>query len=1075
MINRVFKAVPQWSLVSSLLYTLLSTPAALAGPCPPAPGNGQICTAKDFTVTSAVISGPDECTENSTIAVTVRVGLTSTAQSRYDIGLFAGDNGEPVIEGSSCSFTSLNPLEPPFDGDSGFGGYRELDGDACGDMSVGDGEVFRDFQLDQVLCKDEDGDGQVDIAGIVTWSSNANQDVCNNPNDATNFFPSSSSKCLLEPELNIPIIVEPPPSMEVFKLALPGSLPFPGGPVEFFIEVVNTSSETDSIVVTSIVDDVHGDVTTTNNDIIFTTCSVPQRLVPGQRYFCTFRATVMGDPGYIEVDTVDVIAVDDDGETLTDSDIAQVEIRDLPPSIVMGKQAVPAAIYEGQVVDVTYALVLANESFSQRVQIDSLVDVPYGDLSQRGTCPTVPFTLDPGEILRCEFVEPVSGNFGDDPIVDTITANGPTIEEKQASAQVEILDVAASIQVKKTAIPIQLPEPGGTFTFRVDIQNTSPVDRVIIDSIQDDIYGDVRTLGTCSDRSIIDLAPGEVYTCNFQGDFFGPPGAFQVDAIKVEATDEDGGAEKDFAFAQVRIIDVPASLVVAKTPSPDKQISGGNVVYTVSILNESTVDTVDLTEMEDFPYGDITQVAGEISATNCSLVDIPAGDTYECQFTARVTGNPGDVVSDTVTVSGLDDLGTTVVASDSAVVEIVASTPIPPALAVTKVAYPGAIAERDAPQDINYLVRVFNPSATTPIRVTDAVDDIYDIRGDDPSKEPAQPLLNCALPFELAPRESRFCAFSGPVDGAAGDQVTDTVTVEACALPDCIQFITASDSATVAIVEDPGSISVLKTADPTAVFAPGGTVTYSLTVINTSASEAITITEMVDDIYGPITSTAGDIISTNCAIPPPLAAGESYSCSFSADVSGLAGTEVVDIITVTGEDTGNNPVTNSDSAVVVILGELPRVQLDKRASPRVVRAPGGAVTFTARVENTSATETLTITSLVDDIYGDLNGKGTCSTPQDVLATEVYSCEFTEDVLGENAGLHTDTIVLEATDESGDTLGDQSSAFVIIINLPDGTQVPIPVAGIGWLLAIAGSLTLLGMVAISRRRRKGAGT
>ncbi len=38
--------------------------------------------------------------------------------------------------------------------------------------------------------------------------------------------------------------------------------------------------------------------------------------------------------------------------------------------------------------------------------------------------------------------------------------------------------------------------------------------------------------------------------------------------------------------------------------------------------------------------------------------------------------------------------------------------------------------------------------------------------------------------------------------------------------------------------------------------------------------------------------------------------------------------------------------------------------------------PGGDVTFTVRIDNTSAVDDVTIDSLTDTIYGDLDGQGT---------------------------------------------------------------------------------------------------
>lgn len=1046
---------------------------ALAQSCPPAPEQGQLCAAKDFTISNTIIAGPTACTDGEVVSVRVRVGLLSTANQRYDIGIFAGENGEPVFGGASCSLDALVPLEPdpPFDADSGAGGYRNLDGDACGDIRSADGEVFKDIQLDNVLCQDTDGDGQVNISGLVTWSSNASQDVCSDPANPVNFFPSSSSKCILDPEFNLPIIVEPPPSLRVFKLALPGNLPEPGGPVLFGVYVRNTSASTDVVTITGITDDVHGNVTSAGGNITRTSCAVPQTLVAGQSYLCEFVAPVTGPTGYVEFDTVTVTGQDDEGTPVSATDMARVEIGNQPASIIVRKSANPTLIPEPG-GPVTYSVLVANASDTESVTIETLVDDLYGTLSGMGSCPPLPFTLAPGQAMRCEFTETVSGDFGDPPVVDVITADGPGIDAASATAAVAFDDVPASIAVSKIAVPESLPEPGGTFQFEIRVQNTSPVDDITITSIIDNVYGDLNGRGSCATGAL--LTPGQTYSCSFDGDFSGPPGAVQVDLVFVQATDSDGGRESHFASAEVFIEDVPSTLAVTKTPDVSQQVAGGPVTYTVTVYNTSPVDTINLNSLVDQPYGDVTVVANAISATTCSLpVMLAPGANYVCEFTATVSGAPGDIVVDTVFATGEDELPNIVIGSDSAEVAIIDNTgpPTQAELVVTKVARPAAVPVTDVPVQIGYLVRIFNPNDFD-VRVLSAMDDIYDILGNDPSRVPIASRLSCPLPFDLAAQSSRACVFTAPVNGNVGEVITDIVTVDACILPDCAEMLSASDDASVTITAGPLSLAVLKTASPTSVVTPGGPVTFSVEVINTSDRETLTLVALGDDIYGDITSVAGDISSTSCSVPqllPP--AGGRYQCSFSADVNGVAGTEVIDIVTATAEDSGGLQISDADSARVKILGELPRVELTKTVTPSTVVAPGGTVSFTTLVRNTSATETLTISSLVDDIYGDLNGQGTCSIPQTLAPTATYTCRFAGEVTGTNAGLHRDTITLQGRDESGDPVADSDWAVVFIIPLGGaGGTIAIPVSP-AWLVLIASlGLAGIGAAALVKRRR-----
>ena len=72
-------------------------------------------------------------------------------------------------------------------------------------------------------------------------------------------------------------------------------------------------------------------------------------------------------------------------------------------------------------------------------------------------------------------------------------------------------------------------------------------------------------------------------------------------------------------------------------------------------------------------------------------------------------------------------------------------------------------------------------------------------------------------------------------------------------------------------------------------------------------------------------------------------------------------------------------VTDNDDAVVTLTA-LPTIAVDKTATPLTRTAPGGDFTFNVVVTNTS-TEVLTITSLTDDVYGNITTRAnsTCNT------------------------------------------------------------------------------------------------
>ncbi|MEZ4597181.1 MAG: hypothetical protein R3C32_10385 [Chloroflexota bacterium] len=85
-----------------------------------------------------------------------------------------------------------------------------------------------------------------------------------------------------------------------------------------------------------------------------------------------------------------------------------------------------------------------------------------------------------------------------------------------------ITDIPSSMAVTKTADPDTVPEPSGDVTFSVVIENTSPADAITIDSLVDDVYGDLDGRGTCAVPQ--GIGPGEDYACSFTGTVAGNAG-----------------------------------------------------------------------------------------------------------------------------------------------------------------------------------------------------------------------------------------------------------------------------------------------------------------------------------------------------------------------------------------------------------------------------------------------------------------------------------------------------------------------------------------------------------------------
>ncbi|OGS53171.1 MAG: hypothetical protein A2Y20_03125, partial [Firmicutes bacterium GWF2_51_9] len=178
------------------------------------------------------------------------------------------------------------------------------------------------------------------------------------------------------------------------------------------------------------------------------------------------------------------------------------------------------------------------------------------------------------------------------------------------------------------------------------------------------------------------------------------------------------------------------------------------------------------------------------------------------------------------------------------------------------------------------------------------------------------------------------------------------------------------------------TIDVIKTALTTSIGEPGGWVTYKVDILNTSDStDPITINSLMDVVEGGTPFSISGIIfndqelSLPTAFPFTILSGATKTVYFRQMVTGEPRT-VLDVVTASGVDDENLPVSDFDDASVVITNVLPIIQVTKTASPTTVIETGQDVLFTFTVSNLSI-EAVTITSLTDSVYGTLAGDADC--------------------------------------------------------------------------------------------------
>ena len=645
------------------------------------------CTANDVKIAGVAdvdgIPGPDivilddGCMfPGDTVDFTATFELQTTTE-RHDIGIYFATDGDPNNDGAisgECSISTLpyTPDPPWLDLDGTNDDPLGLTQDNCGDINESHTPLYAEITLTDVQCIDPDKDGQLNLPNCISWRQPGANDLCLDPLDA---YPGTPSKCRCDIAFNVPIDV-PPAELAVTKTADPAEVYEPGGLVTFTVQITNNSVDpANSVDLDTLVDDVYGDLLDPDNQNVSENYCDSDELDmiigAGETVVCTFQAQVSGNVSDSpQIDTVEASGLDqrDPPNRITGSDDASVAILDVAPAISVEKTAVPIEVLEPG-GDVTFTVVVNNDSpaSSDPLTINSLEDNIYGDLTtvEGSTC-SVSQTIGVGGSYTCSFTASVEGNAGYYE-TDIVTASGVDDEGNEVnasdSATVNVNDVPSAIELIKTAEPTSVDEPGDNVTFTFTVNNVSTVDSVEIDTLEDNIYGDLTTVegSTCSVPQTIGV--GGSYTCSFTAYVAGDANTSVTNVATASGLDDDGIDVSDDDDATVSFNNVPPAATLNKSATELV------VTYTVTVTNDSTAEALTLVALVDDVYGDLLDNTNTaISNNTCLTLDtnVPAGETVSCTFDAVVTTSPH---TDTVTGTVSDNDGSTpITPSDSATV-----------------------------------------------------------------------------------------------------------------------------------------------------------------------------------------------------------------------------------------------------------------------------------------------------------------------------------------------------------------------------------------------------------------------
>lgn len=359
--------------------------------------------------------------------------------------------------------------------------------------------------------------------------------------------------------------------------------------------------------------------------------------------------------------------------------------------------------------------------------------------------------------------------------------------------------------------------------------------------------------------------------------------------VTIQASNSQGSDTESF------MIDV-LSAGLAVTLSPDSQKIGGGdtAVFTATITNTGNV-TLSLV-VEDLQSPDCelaislaTLAPAENLNYTCTATNILQDFTNNLTATGMYTPTTGSPIS--------------VVASDTAFVDV------GPTLSVAQTVLPSSVPESGGQMTVSFTIT--NNSLESVTLAAFSTTPFGDVTN--PNNQSITN-TNCAL-VTIPGSGNYTCSVTANFSGQPGEY---NLITSATGEDNEGNEASAGAESTMSVTNLASSINVVLTASPVSVPAPGGPANFTVTVTNTSLSDSVKIDSLTDQLLGSLDGQG------SCNVPTEwIESGGVYQCAFTAMVSGEAGENVINQVTISGEDDDGDLVSgNSTVPTVAIDGNM---------------------------------------------------------------------------------------------------------------------------------------------------------
>jgi uncharacterized repeat protein (TIGR01451 family) len=519
-------------------------------------------------------------------------------------------------------------------------------------------------------------------------------------------------------------------------------------------------------------------------------------------------------------------------------------------------------------------------------------------------------------------------------------------------------------------------------------------------------------LDDCTSTTI--PANGSV-TCSFTGPAPADDNATETDTVTANASDDDGNSTGPVTDTSVvTTADILPDITVLKTAAnapAEVPETGGDVTFTYEVTNNST-EAGTITVLSDNQFGPLT------GDGDCQVDTVLAGGAF-CSFEATFTIPAGDYPGSHLNVFSAtvkDDDGNKDTDTDN---EIVNYTDVLPDVTITKSADPTSVNEPGA--DVEFTIVVTNNSLED-ATIDSLVDSDFDLAA------------NCAdaVGTVLASAASYTCTFTEFIAGNVGEDHQNTATV--IASDNDGNTDAESDDADVVIENTAPAISIVKDGEAT-INEGGDTATYSFTITNNSVStDPLTITSLIDDQFGDLLDEAEALYGVG---PIILNQGDSFTFPIDRYLTLNVGETHTNVVTVVGVDDEGTEATDNDDHTVGADNVAPAVTIVK-SGEATINEGGDTATYEFTITNNSvSTDPLTITSLIDNRFGDLLPDAEAANGGNpIVLASGQGFSFSIDLdLTLNAGeTHTNMVTVVGEDDEGNEATDDDDHTVTGENL-----------------------------------------